>query len=364
MRIIIKKVYLLMISILNFIFKGKKVNDRHIVVMMTFSEDVLPILQQLDEKGYQLTVIAQEKDRETLNNLQNVTWVPSGNKYVMQQIKALSTAKVIIIDTYYLMLGSFNKKEGQTVIQTWHAAGALKNFGFTDHQVDLQNTKMVEQYKQVYDATDKYLVGGNPMIQCFEAAFGTTSDQFVKTGLPRLAYYKQFDAKARQKELKRELGIHKKVAVYLPTYREHKKQNREINTQAFEELLPNYILLNKLHPAVADTHQSQLDIQTLILLADVIITDYSSLAIEASIINKPILFYVYDEQEYERDRGLNMYYKAIPDKFKAYSEGELLNKIVSEKTPWTALFEEWHEYTTADSIDKVTNYIEELMVKK
>ena len=83
---------------------------------------------------------------------------------------------------------------------------------------------MVEQYKQVYEATDKYLVGGNPMIQCFEAAFGATSDQFVKTGLPRLAYYKQFDAKARQKELKRELGIHKKVAVYLPTYREHKSK--------------------------------------------------------------------------------------------------------------------------------------------
>lgn len=102
-----------MISILNFIFKGKKVNDRHIVAMMTFSEDVLPILQQLDEKGYQLTVIAQEKDRETLNNLQNVTWVPAGNKYVMQQIKALSTAKVIIIDTYYLMLGSFNKKKAK-----------------------------------------------------------------------------------------------------------------------------------------------------------------------------------------------------------------------------------------------------------
>ena len=81
MRIIIKKIYLLMISILNFIFKGKKVDDRHIVVMMTFSEDVLPILQQLDEKGYQLTVIAQDKDRETLNNLQNVTWEPAEKKY-------------------------------------------------------------------------------------------------------------------------------------------------------------------------------------------------------------------------------------------------------------------------------------------
>ena len=54
---------------------------------------------------------------------------------MISHIKALSSAKVIIIDTYYLMMGGYHKKKGQAVIQTWHA-GALKDFGLTDHQVD------------------------------------------------------------------------------------------------------------------------------------------------------------------------------------------------------------------------------------
>ena len=41
-------------------------------------------------------------------------------------MKVLSKAKIIILDTYYLMMGGYQKKKGQTVIQTWHAAGALK----------------------------------------------------------------------------------------------------------------------------------------------------------------------------------------------------------------------------------------------
>jgi hypothetical protein len=35
-------------------------------------------------------------------------------------------------------------------------SGALKNFGLTDHQVDLNNKKMVQQYKSVYKATDTF----------------------------------------------------------------------------------------------------------------------------------------------------------------------------------------------------------------
>ncbi|MCU5746915.1 CDP-glycerol glycerophosphotransferase family protein [Staphylococcus sp. SQ8-PEA] len=363
MRLMIKKLYLLAITLLNLLYSHKKVNQQQIVILMTFAEDVLPILERLNARGYQITVITKEKHKQLLQEFKHVKWLPAGNKHVIEQVKALSMAKLIIIDTYYLMMGSLKKKPTQTVLQTWHAAGALKNFGFTDHQVDLKNKKMVEQYRRVYNATDKYLVGGNPMIQCFGAAFGAKPHQFLKTGLPRLAIYRQFNAEEKKKELKRKLGISKKVVVYLPTYREHKKGNQTINTQAFEKLLPNYVLLKKLHPAVADEQQTNLDVQTLILIADVIITDYSSLAIEASIVNKPTLFYVYDEKEYERVRGLNMYYKNIPREFKAYDEGELLRKLASETIPWTPLFESWHEYTSQDSLKKVVEYIEGLMVK-
>jgi hypothetical protein len=37
------------------------------------------------------------------------------------------------------------------------------------HQVDLNNKKMVQQYKSVYKATDYYLVGGEEMSKCISS---------------------------------------------------------------------------------------------------------------------------------------------------------------------------------------------------
>ena len=53
------------------------------------------------------------------------------------------------------------------------------------------------------------------------------------------------------------------------------------------------------------------------IMADVIISDYSSLPIEASLLDKPTLFYVYDEHKYDKIRGLNQFYKAIPQQYKS-----------------------------------------------
>ena len=50
------------------------------------------------------------KDQAHLKNLKNITFIPAGNKNVISHIKALSSAKVIIIDTYYLMMGGYHKK--------------------------------------------------------------------------------------------------------------------------------------------------------------------------------------------------------------------------------------------------------------
>ena len=44
----------------------------------------------------------------------------------------------------------------------------------------------------------------------------------------------------------------------------------------------------------------------LLKIADIIITDYSAIAYEACILNKPLYFYVYDIREYLENRGLNV----------------------------------------------------------
>src|SRR5699024_3227626 len=82
-------------------------------------------------------------------------------------------------------------------------------------------------------------------------------------------------------------------------------------------------LFSKLHPSLSQDKQSKINLQTLMIMADIVITDYSSLAIEASLLNKPTFFYVYDEADYEKERGLNAFYYNIPEYYKAYSEKEL-----------------------------------------
>ncbi len=361
LRQIIKKLYMLIISLLNMVYAKKKIQHNHIVVLMTFVEDVRPIIEALHHKGYKLTIIGDISKFKAIQHLDDVNFIPAGNKQVLKHIRALSTAKVIVIDTYYLMLGGFKKKATQTIVQTWHAAGALKQFGLTDHQVDLSNPKMVAQYKRVYDATDKYLVGGQPMEDCFKASFGATDEQFLKTGLPRLVPYTQINVADQQQALKKQYGIEGKVAVYVPTYREHKQANRVINKTRFEADLPDYTLISKLHPSIQTDAQTTIDLQTLMILADVIISDYSSLAIEASLLGKPTLFYVYDEQTYEKERGLNAFYDAIPDEYKAYSEEALLQKLKNQDKTWQPLFKKWHEYNTPESLTQVINEIEKMV---
>ncbi|MEJ7167081.1 teichoic acid glycerol-phosphate primase TarB [Staphylococcus capitis] len=362
MRILIKKIYMLMIMVLNIIFKTKKINRDHVVVMMTFKQDVFPIIEALSHQGYNITVVGKVEDQAQLKNLKNIMFIPAGNKKVISHIKALSSAKVIIIDTYYLIMGGYNKKKGQTVIQTWHAAGALKDFGLTDHQVDVNNQAMVEQYKRVYDATDYYLVGGEEMAQCFKESFEARPEQMLKFGLPRLVKYLNMDIEEAQRSLKAQYQIKDKLAIYVPTYRESKIANRTLNKEKFEQSLPHYTLLSHLHPSIRDRQSSQdIDITSLMIMADVIISDYSSLPIEASLLNKPTIFYNYDEKEYENARGLNSFYYAIPNAYKFIDENSLIQALKENDVPLQSLFNTWHRYNTKESLNELVNFINKLV---
>ncbi|BBD90800.1 teichoic acid glycerol-phosphate primase TarB [Staphylococcus caprae] len=362
MRILIKKVYMIMITLLNMIYKPLKLKRDHIVVMMTFKQDVLPIIEALHQQGYHLTIIGKIQDHSLIEGLENTTFIPAGNKNIVSHMKALSTAKVIVIDTYYLMMGGYHKKKGQTVIQTWHASGALKDFGLTDHQVDLNNKAMVEQYKRVYNATDYYLVGGDEMARCFEASFEAQPEQMLKFGLPRLVKYLNMNIEKEQQRLKEKYHIKNKLAVYVPTYRESKVANRTINKEIFEQQLPEYTLMSHLHPSISERDTSQdIDVASLMVMADVIISDYSSLPIEASLLNKPTLFYNYDEEDYEKVRGLNPFYYEIPKKYKFADETSLIQALGKAKKEFQPLFHSWHQYNTKASLSQLVNFINKLV---
>ncbi|HAR2853384.1 teichoic acid glycerol-phosphate primase TarB [Staphylococcus argenteus] len=366
MNVLIKRLYHLLIRLLCKIISTQKSNKPHIVFMMTFPEDILPIIKSLNTSLYDVTVLTAPKNKFHLSAINNLNVVEMSNKTLVKQIKALKSAQLIIIDNYYLLLGGYKKAPHQRVIQTWHASGALKNFGLTDNQVDLSNKAMIQQYRQVYQATDFYLVGSPYMAHCFKQSLAARDDQMLYFGIPRINKYFTVDREAIKTQLKEQYGIKNKLALYVPTYREDSADNREINKTYFENELPGYTLLNKLHPSIEVSESDQLtstDTSTLMLMADLIISDYSSLPIEASLLNIPTIFYVYDESTYDKVRGLNKYYFGIPENYKVYSEADLITAIKTNKHTLKPLFKDWHIYNTEHSLPQLLEYIDKMVTK-
>ena len=58
MRLIIKKIYIIAIAF-KYGFKPFNVNSKHIVIMMTFKQDISPIIEALCSEGYHVTVIGK-----------------------------------------------------------------------------------------------------------------------------------------------------------------------------------------------------------------------------------------------------------------------------------------------------------------
>lgn len=362
MNVWIKQLYHFIVMILS-IVTARFINplkSRHITILMTFPEDMLPVITALYKEQYHLTVITHPKHMHLLNEFEDLRTISLTNSHLISQIKSLNKSQLIIIDNYYLMLGGYRKKKGQNIIQTWHASGALKQFGLKDHQVNLHNRKMIKQYQSVYHATDYYLISSNAMASCFMEALGATQSQMLSFGLPRLIKYFNTDMTSTKQRLKQQYGIQKKIALYVPTYREKHMNNKMIDKERFERELPEYTLINQLHPSITDVdNHITADTSTLMMMADLIISDYSSLPIEGSLLGIPTIFYVYDEAEYEKQRGLNKYYYQIPAQYKVTTEAQLIATIQKQQDTLQPLFDEWHQYSSARSLEQLLTFIKQ-----
>ena len=136
-------------------------------------------------------------------------------------------------------------------------------------------------------------------------------------------------------KIKEELNIphDKKILLYAPTYREKGNFKLPFNVKKLKKSLPgdDWVIVTKLHylndlvskKGIIDcTNYSS--INNLLAISDLLITDYSSLFFDFSVLNKPIVFYQYDKEEYESDRGFMFQLEDyVDEKYFVHSEDEL-----------------------------------------
>lgn len=246
----------------------------------------------------------------------------------------LATSKYWFSDSSFF---SFIKpRKGQINIQLWHAAGAFKKFGLS-----------IEPNKRYY--IDLLTISSNNIIDIYQEAFGIEKQKIKNLGIPRADIFFREEEKQKVKEefyKKYPKLKNKKIILYAPTFRDNEKNkfNLKLDINLMKEKLENlgYILLLKLHPGIKSkdiqvdskflyNFSDYSDTADLLIISDILISDYSSIIFEFSIMKKPILFYAYDVEEYIKDRGFYYnYYDFIPNKIN-YTTEELVKAIINQE---------------------------------
>ncbi len=222
-----------------------------------------------------------------------------------------------------------SKKKNQIYIQTWHGT-PLKRLA---HDIMLSSDKKfyrsgmtVKDMRASYDDdVRKYNFMISPNSFCteiFQSAFHIQAERLIETGYPRNDFLTNITMSEKQKIKERlQLPLNKKIILYAPTWRDNsfKASGYTFELKAdfyrWKEVLgQNYIVLFKPHYLITNTFanddrlkdflyfiNAKEDINDLYVIADQLITDYSSVFFDYAILNRPIHFYMYDLEEYKNE---------------------------------------------------------------
>lgn len=213
----------------------------------------------------------------------------------------------------------YEKRPGQIEIQTMHGT-PLKTMGL-DVPAELPNEEAVEKFLRRCDRWDYLVVQGTFMEEVAVSAYDFKKE-YLKTGYPRNDEIMRKGTPEVQAEMKRKLGIDpdKKFVLYVPTWRSMKRFDMVLDMRLLEEELGeecvfgfrrHYLAVPGFtHKALAGealdfTYHNSLD--DLLLAADVVITDYSSIMFDYGLLKRPMVFFTYDLEAY-RDELRGFYF--------------------------------------------------------
>lgn len=262
------------------------------------------------------------------------------DKLSFNSLKKLATSNYVFLNDNFFPVAFMNFNKKTLVIQLWHAPGAFKKFGGS-----VENASML---KMISDNTDYLIVTSKHIEDYYSEAFQIEKSKIRPLGLPRADYYFENhnidELKARFYK-RYNLDSNKKIILYAPTFRENEKFNNVFNyldlAKFNERLSDEYVLLLRLHPKINKFYSSDICVegdyidcsdykneQELMLVADILITDYSSIMIEFGLLNKPIIFFAYDLDNYlSNERGFYLDYKNdLPGPI-VYTTDELIDSI-------------------------------------
>lgn len=232
------------------------------------------------------------------------------NRKSLRYIYYFFSSKFIIRND--LMEVIFPTTRNQVYINTWHGGGAYKKWGFLVDWSWIGKIRYFLTHKFTY-----YLSSCEAFTRYATLAFNAEISQFINSGLPRNdLFFDEKKVKLSTFEILNKLDLDSefRYALYAPTYREFKGSSTyNIDFSAVKTALEirfggNWKILFRGHyyldnikglPDYIIDVSSHDDMQEILLISDVLITDYSSSIWDYALLKRPCFLYTPDKEEYE-----------------------------------------------------------------
>lgn len=252
------------------------------------------------------------------------------NKFVKKSIPVLiksviliAFSDVIVVDNYVPLINSLRITKKQRIVQLWHAGVGFKSVGYAR----FGEIGSPHPFKSSHRKYTTAIVDDEKLIDIYKEVFATSGSIFKTYGMPRLDGYlskDKIDSTVNRLFDDNPLLKNKKIILFSPTYRGigasvASYDYSQLDFAAIFEFCKNngFVFLIKMHPfikeepQISDEYKEYIfnyydyDINELIYISDVMITDYSSCAYEFSFFNRPLLFFRYDKELYEYERPVH-----------------------------------------------------------
>ena len=227
------------------------------------------------------------------------------------------------------------KKRDCRYLNTWHGT-PFKHIG--------NDAGVRKDYN--FGSMDFFCYASDYEKEIYKRAFNVREDALIPTGLPRNdELYKVTQEEVE--ELKKRLGLphDKKIILYAPTWRESTDNGKTcaikppVDAKKWEQILKDdYVVLFRMHAYTNkllglefnDTlrdYSTYPNVNDLFKVADILISDYSASMADFSILERPVLCFTYDYEEYRKERGLYMDYETEMPSGLLKTEDEVLEFI-------------------------------------
>lgn len=238
----------------------------------------------------------------------------------------MGKANTILIDDYFAVLKDLGDRNEQKIVQLWHAGSGFKSVGYSRFgqygSPNLRNAHRLYSYA---------ICGSQHLRDVYSEAFGIEREAVLATGLPRID---GFLREGRAEEVRVEFegafpdAKGKRKILWAPTFRgrgsgDARYDYDEVDFPAlYEACGTDTVVLFRQHhfipdpaPIPAEFSDRLIDVAScpdtndLLLISDVLITDYSSVIYEYSLLERPMIFFAYDLETYTATRGMHRAYE-------------------------------------------------------